>query len=92
MRCWFNCPDRLSELLNSATEEDAAGPNPKIDSLQERLRTLFDKQPDSKVIIFVQMRVVAQYMAELLNGLSSTFKAKEFTSTGPSAEEGGNFM
>ena len=35
------------------------------------------------------MRAVAQYMAELLNELNDKFKAKEFTSTGPSAEEGG---
>lgn len=81
--------DNKEELERLQVEEDAERENYKITSLRQQLEQLFAKQARSKVIIFVQMRVVAQYMAELLCDLNPIFRAKEFTSTGPSAEVGG---
>lgn len=71
-------------------DEDRAKMNDKIRKLRAQLDEVFADRPDSKVIIFVQMRVVAQYMADLLNKLRpGVFKAKEFTSEGPSSEDAG---
>ena len=71
-------------------DEDLARMNDKIRKLQEELDNVFAQKPKSKVIIFVQMRVVAQYMADLLNKLRpGVFRAKEFTSEGPSSEDAG---
>ncbi|XP_067950025.1 ATP-dependent RNA helicase DHX58-like isoform X2 [Watersipora subatra] len=86
---WKLFQKHFKELQRLAKEEDTAEPNKKIESLQRRLTALFEKDADSKVIIFVQMRVVAQYLAELLQQASPTFQAQAFTSAGPSAEEKG---
>ena len=76
--------------LQQLEDEDPARMNDKIRKLQEELDNVFAQKPKSKVIIFVQMRVVAQYMADLLNKLRpGVFRAKEFTSEGPSSEDAG---
>lgn len=63
--------------------------NEKLKKLVECLDEQFRKQEGSKVIIFVKMRHVAQYLAEWLCAKSKKYKAKGFTSSGPSCAEGG---
>lgn len=70
--------------------EDGDNVNEKIEVLTSRLENQLLENPDSKIIIFVQMRVVAKFMADLMNKKDpEKFKAKEFTSEGPSAEDAG---
>lgn len=82
--------DTIPELRRLQRAEDDANPNMKIRKLVETLEAQFREESDSKVIIFVQMRVVAQYLAKLIQNLGlPALRAVEFTSTGPSVEEGG---
>lgn len=70
--------------------DDKKNPNGKIVMLKERLEKLFEKTPGSKIIIFVQIRKVAVFMANLLNSLNRcVFKAKEFISTGSNENDAG---
>ena len=80
----------LEFLQQVQQREDEMNKNEKIVKLCSILNKVFTERPESKVIIFVQRRLVAKYLAEYLTLLDPTFKAKEFTSIGQSANEAGN--
>ena len=61
--------------------DDKQNPNNKITKLTDKLKKLFERDPNSKVIIFVKMRKIAVYLADTLNGdKSELFRANEFMS------------
>ena len=70
--------------------DDKKHPNDKITKLTEILERLFHRRPLSKVIIFVQIRKVAVFLARLLCKIKPrVFKAKEFISTGNNENDEG---
>ncbi|XP_067948623.1 ATP-dependent RNA helicase DHX58-like isoform X1 [Watersipora subatra] len=85
---WKMFIDHIQRLKSLADQEDKEHPNQKVQRLRGILSDQFSQRPDSKVIIFVQMREVAQCLKDILN-CNPMFKAKEFISTGPSADNKG---
>ncbi|XP_067948463.1 ATP-dependent RNA helicase DHX58-like isoform X1 [Watersipora subatra] len=79
----------LEVLREIQEDEDRKSTNEKLLITMNILRDLFIRKPDAKVIIFVQMRVVAQYLAQYLTEADPMFSAREFTSIGKSPEEAG---
>ena len=71
----------LSYMEELAKLDDIQKPNCKITKLTDKLKKLFESNPNSKVIIFVKMRKIAVYLADILNrDKSGLFRANEFMS------------
>lgn len=78
--------------LQDCEKIDRARVHDKIRELTQELRELFTNKPDSKVIIFVQRQMVANYLAELLNNADGMFRANKFTSIGRNGVDPGNYL
>ena len=78
----------LESLQAAAYREEK---NEKLERLRRRLHDQFDRDKDSKVIIFVSMRYVAKSLSDwLCSQEPDIFKARFFTSSRHSVQKGGS--